>query len=216
MKKAPRVFLSALALATLFLVPATFAQSASGGFHAVGDAGTRNIEFNAKLHPNGSASGDLKFTGPMSVPDQDVDGDGTGDPGAEEATLSLRVDVDCLKVEGSRAALAGRVREASVTAYVGRRVVLTVEDGGEGNNAAPDRYTWGQYRSTDSTWVASDAELDVDPGVGLMWFSSDAEREDDIAVPSSRPAGIDCRSFPLSSYALEDLSKGSGNIQVKP
>jgi len=214
MTKAPRVFLFTLALA-MFLVPATFAQSASGGFHIAGDEGTRNIEFNAKIHPNGSASGDLKFTGPMSVPDQDVDGDGTGDPVAE-ATLSLRVDIDCLKVEGNRAALAGRVRDASVGAYVGRRVVLTVEDGGEGSKAGPDRYTWGQYRSTSSTWVASDAELEVDTGVGLMWFASDFEREDDVAVPSSQPVGIDCRSFPLSSYALEDLAKGSGNIQVKP
>src|SRR6185436_4225423 len=172
MKKAPRVFLTAFALATLFLAPAMFAQSASGGFHVTGDEGTRNIEFNARIHPNGRASGDLKFTGPLSVPDQDVDGDGTGDPGATAATLSLRVDVDCLKVDGNRAVLAGSVREASVAAYVGRRLLLTVEDGGEGNNAAPDRYTWGQYRSTASTWVASDAELEVDPGVGLMWFAT--------------------------------------------
>ena len=115
-----------------FLVPTAFAQSASGGFHVVTDEGTRNIEFNAKLNPNGSASGDLKFTGPLSVPDQDVDGDGTGDPSATATTLSLRVDVDCLKVEGNRAALAGLVKESSVSAYVGRRMLLTVEDGGEG------------------------------------------------------------------------------------
>ena len=216
MKRPARVFLSSLALAIVFLVPAAFAQSASGGFHAVSDEGTRNIEFNAKINPNGSTSGEIKFTGPLSVPDQDVDGDGTGDPSATAATLSLRVDVDCLKVNGNRAVVAGVVKESSIDAYVGRRVLLTVEDGGEGKNAGPDRFTWGQYRSTASTWVASDAELESDPGVGLMWIATDAERTDDAGVPSTPSSGIDCHTFPLGSYALEDLPAGSGNIQVKP
>src|SRR5258706_13414689 len=216
MKRAARLFLSMLVLAMFSLVPAAFAQSANGGFHVVSDEGTRNIEFNAKLNPNGSASGDLKFTGPLSVPDQDVDGDGTGDPSATATTLSLRVDVDCLKVDGNRAALGGVVKESNIGAYVGRRMLLTVEDGGEGKNAAPDRYTWGQFRSTAATWVATDAELESDPGVGLMWIATDAERTDDAGISSTRPTTIDCQSFPLGSYALENLPEGSGNIQVRP
>jgi hypothetical protein len=215
MTRATRVSLSTLALAMCFLVPAAFAQSASGGFHAGNGEGTRNIEFNAKIQ-NGRASGDLKFTGPLSIPDQDVDGDGTGDPGATATTLSLRVDVDCLRVQGNRAALSGQVKESNVAAYVGRRMLLTVEDGGEGSKADPDRYTWGQYRSTAPTWVASDAELEFDTGVGLMWIATDAERTDDAGISSTQPTGVDCQSFPLSSYALEDLPQGSGNIQVKP
>src|SRR5882672_564778 len=134
MKRAARVFLSTLALAIFTLVPSAFAQSVSGGFHADTDAGTRNIEFNARLNPNGSASGDLKFTGPLSVPDQDVDGDTTGDPSATATTLSLRIDVDCVKVHANRAAVGGVVKESSISAYIGRRMLLTVEDGGEGNN----------------------------------------------------------------------------------
>jgi hypothetical protein len=216
MKRPARVFLSTFAFVMFFVVPAAFAQSASGGFHVDTDNGSRNIEFNAKLNPNGSASGDLKFTGKLSVPDQDVDGDGTGDPVATATTLSLRVEVDCLKVQDNRAALAGVVKESSISAYIGRRMVLTVEDGGEGNNAEPDRYTWGQYRSTAATWVASDAELEFDAGVGLNWIATDAERTDDAGIPSNPPSGIDCKTFPLSSYALESLPNGSGNIQVKP
>jgi hypothetical protein len=215
MKRAARVVLSTVALAMFFLVPTAFAQSVSGGFHVVTDEGNRNIEFNAKVNPNGSASGDLKFSGPLSVSNQDVDGDGTGDPAAA-ATLSLRVDIDCVKVRDNRAAIAGVVKESSIAAYIGRRIVLTVEDGGEGKNAEPDRYTWGQYRSTASTWVASDAELEVDPGVGLSWIATDAERTDDAGISSKQPTSIDCKSFPLSSYALESLPAGSGNIQVKP
>jgi len=198
----------------LVIAPTALAQSASGGFHADSDDGARNIEFNGTIHPNGSASGQIKFSGPLSIPEQDVDGDGSGD--AVTATeVSLRVDVDCVKVDGNRAALAGSVRDSNIAAYMGRRIVLTVEDGGEGKNAEPDRFTWGQYRSTAATWIASDAELEFDPGVGLMWFASDFEREDDIPISSATPTGIDCRSFPLGSYSLEDLAKGSGNIQVK-
>jgi len=216
MKRPARVFLSILALAIFSVVPAAFAQSVTGAFHVVTDEGNRNIEFDAKINPNGGASGALKFSGPLSVSDQDVDGDGTGDPTAAAATLSMRVDIDCVKVQDNRAAIAGLVKESSIAAYIGRRVLLTVEDGGEGANAEPDRYTWGQYRSTAATWVASDAELEVDPGVGLSWIATDAERTDDAGISSNQPTSIDCKSFPLSSYALESLAKGSGNIQVKP
>lgn len=216
MKKASPVFLPGLALAMFLLVPAAFGQSASGGIHIVTDGGTRNIEFDAKLDASGSASGQVKFTGPLSVPDQDVDGDGTGDPSATASTLSLRVEVDCLKVDGNRAVVAGLVKESNISTYIGRRMLLTVEDGGEGANAPPDRYTWGQYRSTAATWVASDAELDVDPGVGLTWTATDFERTDDAGVSSNRPTGVDCKTFSLSSYALENLPQGSGNVQVRP
>jgi hypothetical protein len=216
MKRPARVFLSIAAFAMFFMVPAVFAQSASGGFHVPTDEGSRNLEFNAKTNPNGSVSGNLKFTGTVSVPDQDVDGDGTGDSSATATSLSIRVDVDCLKVVDNRAVLSGVIKESSVAAYIGRRMLLTVEDGGEGENAAPDRYTWGQYRSTATSWVASDAELESDPGVGLSWIATDAERDDDPGISSNQPTGIDCHSFPLSSYALEELPAGSGNIQVKP
>jgi hypothetical protein len=45
---------------------------------------------------------------------------------------------------------------------------------------------------------------------------TDAERTDDAGISSTPASGVDCQSFPLGSYALEDLPQGSGNIQVKP
>jgi hypothetical protein len=195
----------------VLLVPTAMAQSASGGFHVVTDDGTRNIEFSASGN-----SGQIKFSGPVSIPDQNVDDDGTGDPSITMTTVTLRVDVDCLRVDGNRAALSGAVAESNISAYVGRRMVLTVEDGGEGHNADPDRYTWGQYRSTAATWTASDAELEFDPGVGLTWIATDAERTDDVGVSSTHSSVVDCNTFPLVSYALEDLPQGSGNVQVRP
>lgn len=219
MKRATRLFLMTLALGLLGVVPA-FAQSASGGFNVVTEDGTLKIEFNARLHPSGSASGDIKFSGPLAVPaEQDVDGDGSGDV-VTATTLSFKVDVDCVKVDGNRAAVSGIVKDTNVDAYFGRRIMLSVEDGGEGKNAEPDRFTWGQYRETGATWVASDFELEVDPGVGLQWLAKDFDQEDTdkgITVFSGAPATgrVDCRSFPLGAYALEDLPQGSGNIQVK-
>jgi len=200
-----------LVLSMALAVPAAMAQSASGGFHVVTDDGTRNIEFNASGN-----SGQIKFSGPVSIPDQNVDDDGTGDPSVTMTTVTLRVDVDCLRVDGNRAALSGVVAESNISAYIGRRMLLTVQDGGEGHNADPDRYTWGQYRSTAATWTASDAELEFDSGVGLTWIATDAERTDDVGVSSTHSSVVDCNTFPLVSYALEDLPQGSGNIQVRP
>jgi len=215
MKTAARLSLCALVLSIFVLVLPASAQSASGAFHVVTEDGTRNVEFNANSN-GGSASGQIKLSIPVTIPDQDVDSDGSGDPALTMTTVSLRIDVDCLRVQGNRAALSGEVKDSSVSAYVGRRMVLTVEDGGEGSKADPDRYTWGQYRSTAASWTASDAELLFDPGVGLTWIATDFERDDDAGVSSVHSSVVDCQSFPLSSYALESLPSGSGNIQVRP
>ena len=85
-----------------------------------------------------------------------------------------------MNVERNRAVLGGQIRESNVQSYVGRRMLLTVEDNAE--NA--DRYTFGFYRSTLPTWVPSDAELKFDPGAGLMWIATDAERDDDKGISS--------------------------------
>jgi len=214
MKTAARAFPAAVALSIFLVVPA-FAQSASGAFHVKTDEGTRDVEFNAQGSGSG-ASGQIKFSAPFTIPNQDGDEDGTGDLELSTTTVSLRIDVDCLRVDGNRAAIGGVVTDSSVSGYVGRRMLLSVEDGGEGNNAAPDRYTWGQYRSTAGSWTASDAELVFDPGVGLTWIATDAERTDDAGISSVQPTSVTCQSFPLSSYALEALGQGSGNIQVRP
>lgn len=214
MKTAARALLAAFALSIVLIVPA-FAQSASGAIHVKTDDGNRDIEFNARTSGSG-ATGEIKFSAPLSIPNQDVDEDGTGDLELSMTTVSLRIEVDCLRVDGNRASIGGVVTDSSVSGYVGRRMVLTVEDGGEGSKAPPDRYTWGQYRSTAGSWTASDAELVFDPGVGLTWIATDAERTDDAGISSVRSTTVDCSSFPLSSYALEDLPQGSGNVQVRP
>ena len=189
--------------------------STNGNFDFNAASGPLVFEFNAKLLSNGSAQGHMTVTGSADLPDQDVDGEGTGSGGGVVG-VSMSVDVDCLVVNGNQAALSGVVTESSVGAYVGRRAILAVEDGGEGSKAAPDRFTWGFYGSPSLTWVASDAELEVDEGIGLTWLATDFEREDDVGIPSHPSTTVTCNTFPASAYALEVLPHGSGNIQVKP
>jgi hypothetical protein len=130
----------------------------------------------------------------------------------------MKVDFDCLVVSGSRASMSGLVTASSVPAYVGRRSLLVVDDGGEGVKNSSDSFTWGLYRRA-ATWTAADAELDFDNGASLSWYATDAERNDDVAVQvgngSGRETG-DCRAVGLGAYALDELVHGNGNIQVRP
>lgn len=201
-----------MTLSLFSLVPAAFAQTAGGTIRADTEKGARTIEFNATGLSSGRASGDLVMTEPLALPEQDVDG--TGDPEIRETTLSLRLAVDCMKVERNRAVLGGQVLEANVESYVGRRMLLTVEDNAEA--AEPDRYTFGFYRSTLPAWVPTDGELEFDPGAGMMWIATDAERDDDKGISSQPREQGDCEAVPLAAYELEDLAKEGGDIQVKP
>ena len=198
-----------ITLSLFSLVPAAFAQTVGGTVRAEIDKGVRTIEFSATLS-GGRASGDLALTEPIALPEQDVDG--AGDPEIKESTLTLRLAVDCMRVERNRAVLGGLVRDANVQSYVGRRMLLTVEDNVDG----PDRYTFGFYRATLPTWTPSDAELKEDPGVGLTWIATDAERDDDKGISSQPREQGDCESFSLASFDLDELPKDGGDIQVKP
>jgi hypothetical protein len=190
--------------------------SANGTFQFSAPGGTTTVSFDARQHnPNGAADGEMTFSGPADLSNQDVDGDGTTSPGA--TTLTVKVKFDCLSVNGNRASMSGKIVEASLAELVGRQAIFAVEDNGEGSKAtAPDRFTWGLYRSTAIAWTPEDAEVPGDPGWSFSWIATDAERTDDVGVPSRRTETFDCHAFPLSSYTLQDVAQGGGNIQVKP
>jgi hypothetical protein len=50
----------------------------------------------------------------------------------------------------------------------------------------------------------------------LSWIATDAERPDDVGVPSNRSTVIDCETFPLGAYTLVPIPHGGGNVQVRP
>jgi hypothetical protein len=113
--------------------------------------------------------------------------------------------------------MSGIVTEATFGNYNGQRVLLVVEDSGEGiDPSEPDKFTWGVYSAATQSWIPVDAEREDDTGASLTWIATDAEREDDAGVPSNKNAIISCQSFPVSSYSLVDVNHGDGNIQVKP
>lgn len=60
------------------------------------------------------------------------------------------------------------------------------------------------------------AEREDDNGASLTWLATDAERPDDVGIPSNQSKVIGCGTFPLSSYSFADIAHGGGNVQVKP
>jgi hypothetical protein len=191
--------------------------SASGGFQFSVAGLVQTVDFNVRTDKGGDSSGELTFSGAAEIPDQDVDGEGGPHSGGTVSDVYYTARFDCLEVSGNRAVMSGFVTGSTIPAYIGQRVLLVVEDNGEGVKAeAPDRLTWGVYRQRDRSWTPSDAELEEDPGVGLTWTATDAERTDDPGVPSHRSEQVTCKSFPLSSYSLVDVAHGDGNIQIRP
>lgn len=190
--------------------------SANGDFRfEVDDGVTRYLEFNARVHKDGSAAGQMTFSAQGELPDQDVDGEGTA---ALPAGVYMKAEFDCLAVVGNRAVMSGAVSESNVAGYAGRRVLLVVEDGGEGVGAdSPDRLTWGVYLKPAEGWTPKDAERDPGEVEPTEWKVSDFERPEDPEVPFKKgEAAVGCQSFPLSSYSFVDVRHGDGNIQVRP
>ena len=208
-----RAALCLIVLLPLSAIAQNSGPSSNGEFQFALEGASGAIQYNARTQGT-SASGQMTFTGAVEVSNEDVDGEGT----SESALTSVNVTVEfnCLKINGNRAAMSGIVTASSHAPYVGKRAILAVEDGGEGKNAEPDRFTWGVYRLNGMSWTPEDAEVPGDPGWSFSWYATDAERNDDVPVLISGPKGpIDCNSFPFGSYAFEALPHGAGNIQVK-
>ncbi|HET9479878.1 MAG TPA: hypothetical protein VFO72_11065 [Pyrinomonadaceae bacterium] len=200
------------------LPPLTFAgadgPSATGSFQfALEDGNPRFLEFNARAQNNGRIVGEMSFSDPnlSLVADPDA-------PGNSPATgASIRASFDCLKIDGNRAVMSGVIFESNVLTAIGLRVLLVVEDNGEGiNQPTPDKLTWGVYQNPASGWTPKDSERDDDNGATLSWLATDAERPDDVGIPSNPGRTIGCQSFPLSAYSFADIVHGGGNVQVQP
>lgn len=191
--------------------------SSSGSFRFSVAGLAQTVDFNVRTDKGGDSSGQLTFSGAAEIPDQDVDGEGGPASGTVVADVFYTARFDCLEVSGNRAVMSGFVTGSTISSYIGQRVLLVVEDNGEGvNQPSPDRLTWGVYGQRARSWAPSDAELEEDPGVGLIWTATDAERPDDVGVPSHRSEQVTCKSFPVSSYSLDEVAHGDGNIQVRP
>jgi hypothetical protein len=156
----------------------------------------------------------MTYTEPSASPEVDAD---NADTAATTTGISVKASFDCMVINGNRAVISGVVVESNIGAALGRRVLLVVEDNEQGINASDlDKLSWGIYQPHNATWTPADAELENDTGASLRWIATDAERFDDLGIPSHSDPTIGCQSFPISSYAFVDVQHGAGNIQVKP
>jgi hypothetical protein len=204
--------LALLALAA-FAAPAAPAQSAGGSYQfALADGHAKYVEFDARALSGGGATGRMYFSDDAPAEGQDVDG--TGDPVETHNGFYFSAEFDGLLVEGTRAVMSGTVNDSSIRALVGRRVLLTVVDGGD--SRTPDRVAWGVYADARKGWTPSDAEREHDPGVGLSWLATDAERRDDPGVRMPGDDSLTARTFPLASYEFAVTARESGDIVVEP
>jgi hypothetical protein len=55
---------------------------------------------------------------------------------------------------------------------------------------------------------------DDDKGASLTWIATDAERRDDVGVPSDLSKVVRCESFPLSSFEFPEIKFAGGELQV--
>ena len=197
-------------------MPVSFAgadgPSASGSFQFTLDDHPRFLEFNVRQQNKDTVVGEMSFTDPNTTVVDDPD-----TPRNEALGVSIRASFDCLKITGNRAVMSGVITESNILNAIGLRVLLVVEDNGEGiNTLAVDKLTWGVYQSSATAWIPKDAERDDDNGASLTWLATDAERSDDPGIPSNANKTIGCQSFPLDAYTFSDIKHGGGNVQVQP
>src|SRR5262249_33179473 len=217
MKRIIFAAVAALAVVTLILPSLTFAgndgPSASGNFQfSLEDGQPRYLEFNAREQNKGTVVGDMTFSDPSVVPVGDPDATG----GGGTAGALIRAKFDCLKITGNRAVMGGVISESNILSAVGLRVLLVVEDNGEGVNALNDKLTWGIYTPQGTGWTPKDSEREDDNGASLIWLAKDFERPDDVGIPSNQSKSVGCESFSLAAYSFVDVVHGGGNIQVQP
>src|SRR3712207_2001218 len=130
MKTRSFVALVALLAAAFAAAPAARAESAGGTYQFSFDDGrAKYVEFDARGLAGGGATGRMYFSDDAVIRHQDVDG--VGDPFETYNGFYMSAEFDSMSVSGSRAVIAGTVRDSNIRSLVGRRVLLTVEDNGD-------------------------------------------------------------------------------------
>jgi hypothetical protein len=195
----------------------TGGTSASGGYRFTsGDGLSKYVEFSARADEKGSTTGGMTFSGQIVMSEEDAAAAGDPRLSGSPTDFYMKAEFDCLAVSKNRAVMGGTVREAGPKVYVGQRVMLVVEDSGDGFSAN-DRLTWILINTATGGWVPKDAERPDDNGATLTWLAKDAERSDDVGVQQpSNSSLIGCQGFPLSSHTFVGIKYEGGDIRVQP
>ena len=178
------------------------------------DGALKYLEFDAKSGERGAATGYMIFNDEAKVFSQDVDG--TGDvPREEPVEFFMKAEFETMTIEKNRAIINGVVRDSSYKSYVGKFVQLVIED--NDGIEVPDKFVWSFCQPEPGGWIPSDAEVKGDRGAFMSWWATDAERKDDVGIPSPSliPGELkSCKVQPLGSYEFASILKGEGVIQI--
>lgn len=188
-------------------------MSANGTFQiSIENGQSREVKFDARVTKDGNTTGEITFQDTGAV----VTNPKTSEDGEVSAALPAfyaKATCDCLTVQGVEAALSGTVTESSRKSFVGRRVVLVVQDGDSLTPPLRDKLTFGFYSPPQNTLSATDSERPDEQGPST-WVATDAERPDDTGVVLKKNQEVTCRSFPISSFNFIGAKQGKGKIQV--
>lgn len=213
-----RLCLSLLILCFVLLAtpPLASAQAANGQYKFVMEDGfTKYLEFDAVSGERGAATGYMIFNDEAMLFFQDVDGTGE-DPKEEPVPFFMKADFESMTVEKNRAVINGVVRDSSYRSYIGKFVQLVIED--NDGREVPDKFVWSFCTPEPGGWIPSDAEVPGDRGAFLSWWATDAERKDDVGIPSPNlipGVSKSCRVQSLGTYEFATILKGDGAITIK-
>ena len=214
-------FASVFALSLLSLMTPQMATAQTEGPSASGtyrflleDDLVKSLEFSVATDARGTTTGQMTFTDEAKIPDVDD----AEDPRAGDAPspFYVKAELDGLTIEKNRALITGTIRDSSHKTYIGKWVQLVVEDNRD--LRIPDNLMWRACKPSPGGWVPSDAELKSDNGAYLSWWATDAERRDDVGIPSKNLLAEEkgCTIYPLSSYDFAAVGKWEGDIIVQP
>lgn len=220
MKSTGLMSLSVLFLLSLAAPQAITAQtagpSASGNLRfTMDDEAVRTLEFAVSTDTRGNTSGGMTLVDQAGALDSDDE-----EPNRDEKPFELYVKAEFneLTVDKNRAVMNGVIVDSTHRTYVGKWVQLVIEDNGDDPRRS-DQLVWRFCQPQPGGWIPSDAELDKDDGAYLSWWATDAERKDDVGIPSPNLIPGEeksCPVFPLQAYAFASLAKWEGNLVVVP
>jgi hypothetical protein len=179
------------------------------------DGALKSFEFDAKTDERGTTSGFMSFTDEAKVEFFDVDGNGDF-PREEPMPFFMKVDFDAMTIEKNRAVLNGVISDSSHRSYIGKFVQFVVED--NDGVEIKDQFNWTICEPFKGGWIPVDAEDPNDKGAFMSWWSTDAERRDDVGIPSPDLLGGNlksCKVHSLQSYEFASVAKGDGAITIR-
>lgn len=216
-KAFPALLIITLVLLATPILASAQAGAANGKYKFVMDDGlVKYLEFDVVNDSKGATNGYMLLTDEAQVVLEEPNGDEPPPRRGESLPFSMKADIDGMTIEKNKAVITGMVRESSIPRYLGKWIRLVIEDN-DGIEVA-DKFGWSFCAQEQGGWIPEDAEVPGDRGAFMRWWATDAERKDDVGIPSADiiPGNLKgCRSFPLLAYDFAAFVKGEGAIAIK-